>query len=327
MSDTISIIVLNWCNWSDTLTCLDSLLALNSPLPIKLIVCDNASPNDSFQQLQHWAQQHFSAQDCAIYSQAPAPQAAHTVPAFTLIQTGQNLGFAGGNNIGLLYALTDPECRYLWVLNNDTIATPDALAQLVLSAEQQPEVGLWGSTLVESHAPQQVQCAGGCRYYPLLTIFRPVLGGQTLEQVLQQNPAQVHLDYVAGASLFFRAAAMRRVGLLNEIYFLFYEELDYCQRLKHAGYQLGWCRDSVVYHQGSASVGSVREGDKEKLKRANYYENLSTLKYSANFHARWLMLIALARFSLKSAALVVSGRWFLFPPLFAAYRDFWHWWR
>lgn len=327
MSATVSIIILNWCNWSDTITCLNSLLTLKHPLPIKLVVCDNASPNDSFQHLQHWAQQHFAAQDCVIYQSPPAPQSTHSLPAFSLIQTRQNLGFAGGNNIGLLYALADTDCQYLWVLNNDTLVTPEALTHLLHCAEQQPEIGLWGSTLVDSHAPQRVQCAGGCRYYPLLTIFRPVLGGQSLEQVLQQDPARLHLDYIAGASLFFPAATMRRVGLLNEIYFLFYEELDYCQRLKQLGYQIGWCRDSVVYHQGSASVGSVREGDKAKLQRANYYENLSTLKYSANFHARWLTLIAITRFGLKSAALIVSRRWFLFPPLFAAYRDFWRWWR
>ncbi len=166
-----------------------------------------------------------------------------------------------------------------------------------------------------------MQCAGGCRYLPWLTVFKPVLGGQLLSKVMQHDES-IALDYVYGAAMFLKVAAVQEVGLLNEDYFLFYEELDYSQRLKQQGYQIGWCKNSWVYHKGSASVGSVRDGNRDKLRRANYYENLSTLKYTANFYPRLLPLVMVSRFVGKSAALIRRGEFYLFAPLFRAYWDF-----
>jgi hypothetical protein len=93
--------------------------------------------------------------------------------------------------------------------------------------------------------------------------------------------------------------------------------------LKQAGLQIAWCKASWVYHQGSTTVGNVKVGNKSKLQRANYYENLSTLKYSANFYPHNLWLIAIMRFGLKAVAVCAHGDFFLLKPLWQAYRDFW----
>lgn len=314
------VIILNWNGADNTLKCLESLYPLAQPKQLRLIVCDNASKDDSWARIQSWAEQHWPPENRGFYPQGSPTNA--SAQSFALIQTGANLGFAGGMNVGIRHALQQADCEYLWLLNNDITVHPNAFDALLACAQAQPQVALFGSTVAWADAPEQVQCAGGCRYFPLLTIFRNQLGGQALAQVLAQDP-NIPLDYVYGAAMFLRASAARKTGLLNEEYFLFYEELDYAQRLRQAGFELAWCRDSLVYHQGSASIGQAGKADRERISRANYYENLSTLKYSRNFHRQQLWLIALLRFGLKALAVSARGDFYLLRPLWQAYRDFW----
>lgn len=316
-STNVAVIVLNWQGWQDTLVCLNSLKLLVFSGKIYLIVCDNGSTNESVTRILSWAQQQYHSSELTIL--AHSSQNTPLRP-FTLIQTGRNLGFAGGHNVGIRYALQSQEIDYIWLLNNDTEVAPQALTALYTCAENQPQIALFGSTVLDFYHREIVQCAGGCRYFPLLTVVKNVGGGQSLKTVLAYS--SVHLDYVYGATMFLRVTAMRRVGLLNEDYFLFYEELDYTQRLKRHGYRIDWCRYSFVYHKGSASVGQVAEGDREKLRIANYHENLSTLKYTALFYPIRLPIIMLLRFCLKTLALVSRGDFYLLMPLIKAYQDF-----
>ncbi len=325
--NSVGIILLNWQNWPDTVACLESLRSLVYPGPIGLIVCDNASQDDSEAQILQWARQHYTSSEIGLFEVKPGlpfpeVQSAALSPPFVFIQTGANLGFAGGNNVGIRYALACQQFDYLWLLNNDTITDPCALLNLCNCAAQFPDMALFGSTLIEYYQRDTVQCAGGCRYFPKLTIFRQVYQGLTVAEVMQQNEKDITLDYVSGAAMFLRTVAVQKVGLLNEEYFLFYEELDYTQRLKRHGYQIGWCKDSLVYHKGSATVGSKREGNRDKLTRANYYENLSTLKYTANFYPGLLPWVMVIRFVLKALAVMSRGEFYLVRPLVRAYRDF-----
>ncbi len=339
----IGIIILNWQGWEDTLACLASLQQLIHTQPISIIVCDNGSDNDSFVQILNWAQQHYAPSSMnVIMGKEPNEQGIENDKSltmlqffpFVLIQTGENLGFAGGNNVGIRYALVSQQYEYLWLLNNDTVVDVHALSALYEYAIAHPEIALLGSTVIDYKPAASgmrddlnpikdytVQCAGGCRYTPWLTIFKPVLGGQPLSIVMQHD-ASVVLDYVYGAAMFLKVAAVQQVGLLNEAYFLFYEELDYSQRLKRLGYKMGWCQQSWVFHKGSASVGSVHEGNQDKLRRANYYENLSTLKYTAHFYPYLLPLVMVSRFVGKSLALINRRDFYLFAPLLRAYWDF-----
>lgn len=311
--------MLNWNSWRDTLECLNSLVSLLKGGDVSLIVCDNASVDGSLEKILEWAKQRFTAAEITLFHSPP--EIKQEITPFTLIQTGGNLGFAGGNNVGIRYALSSNRFDFIWVLNNDTVVSQNALISLIFCAHEYPKVGIFGSTLLDYYHPDRVQCAGGCRYYPLLTIYKNVLGGKTLAESMAY-PAEPRIDYIYGAAMLFRTQVLREVGLLNEEYFLFYEELDYTQRLRKKGYHIAWCRASLVYHKGSASVGNLREGNKAKRAKANYYENLSTLKYTANFHYPWLWFVVPLRFTLKSLTLLFTGQWFLFRPLLKAYRDF-----
>jgi GT2 family glycosyltransferase len=320
---TVCICILNWNGWRDTLACLSSLLPLLAQTPATLIVCDNASDDDSWVQLHAWISAHWDAAEICVIDDYHPPQTLPATPlaSVTLLRTAYNGGFAAGHNAALRYAMRDPELHYYWLLNNDIQVRPDSLAHLLHCAATTPHVGLWGSTVLQQGSADIVQCAGGCRYYPWLTLFRAHLGGRPWAKV-RTAPLPVRLDYIYGAALLLRAECVQRVGLLNEDYFLFYEELDLCRRLNASGYALGWCRDSLIYHQGSASIGTPAQGNRAKLIRANYYENLSTLKFTARFHPYLLPIAALFRIVLKALAVSIRGQFFLLPPLGWAYYDF-----
>jgi len=321
----ICLIVLNWNGWQHSVRCLDSLRPVLNDTQVRLIVCDNGSTDDSWQHLRAWLEKHFTEETLTICEHAAehqekAPETAFQAHA-ALLQTGHNRGFAGGMNVGLRYMLRYFQCEFVWLLNNDLEIATDALQALHQCSQQSTHWGMLGSTILDAQDRHTVQCAGGCRYYPLLTVFRNIGQGLTLEQA--QNLPETRLDYAQGAALCLKTEAIQKIGLLNEEYFLFYEELDYAQRLRQAGYEIAWCRHARVYHQGSATIGA-HSHNKAKLQQANYYENLSTLKYSRNFHAHWLWLILPVRFSLKLLALLLRRQFFLVPTLFKAYQDFFH---
>lgn len=317
--EKVCAIVLNWNGWHHTLECLESLIGA-IPCPDVVVVCDNGSTDDSVEKILQWAISKGEkplqvAGDKNIFSQST-----DTLANFVLITNSSNLGYSGGNNRGIRYALAQQQFDFVWVLNNDTIIVEDSLKEL-LSCARQSKAGIFGSTIVYSSNSEKVQCAGGCLYNPLTTIFRSVMGGMQLSNVLQIYD-QPEIDYIYGASLFIRTEVFEKCGLLNEKFFLFYEEMDFCRRALSAGYSLFWCKESIVQHRVSQSVGSVELDNKEKKIKANYHENLSTLLYTKLHHKNILFFAMVFRFFGKLAKIAVRREWYLVKPLISAYQDF-----
>lgn len=320
LSTNIVVLVLNWQTWQETIACLASLQQLVQP--VRIVVCDNASTNDSVAEIKAWAAQHYTDTDITLINNKN--EAVNTsnvlLTAFTLIETGGNLGFAGGNNIGLQHILLSREIDYVWVLNNDTVVDKYAIQQLSQHMDNDENIAILGSTVAEYDHPDRIEAAGGCHYSPLLTRVSNHLQGHSVKAVCAQPPA-VQLDYVYGAAMFIRTQVLEKVGLLNEEYFLFYEELDYTQRIKKYHYQIAWCPQSIVYHKGGASIGG-RGQNKEKLKFATYYETINTLRFTANFYPLLLPAVAILRLSLKMLFLAFRRHFFLLPTLITAYSHF-----
>ncbi|MCK5719450.1 MAG: glycosyltransferase family 2 protein [Thiomargarita sp.] len=331
MPNKIAIIILNWKGWHDTIACLDSLKQLVCPKPVSIIVCDNNSQDNSYHSILNWAAKNYTPSAIGLFfyneqflyqnNQQKTVLTQFSFFPFIFIQIERNLGFAGGNNVGIQYILNTQQYQYIWVLNNDTVVDSYALIHLYQSAFQHPQAAIIGSTIIDFQNPDRIQCAGGCQYSPLFSTFNYVLAGKSLNSVMQYNK-QINLDYIYGASMFLRIDVIKKVGLLNEEYFLFYEELDYAQRVKQHGYKIAWCKNSLVYHQGSASIGNVQTASREQLARANYYETLSTLKYTANFYPYLLAFVMIFRFLGKSFFLLLRREFYLFIPLCKAYQDF-----
>lgn len=319
-SDAVCVVIVNYNGAGLTVACLDSLMA-GTRVPTTIMVCDNASGDGSAEEVEAWAGERFPLVR-ALPGEPLSGHAARTdeTTTFLLVRNPGNLGFSAGNNAGLRLAPLLGEHGFYWLLNNDTACDPQCLEALLSCARARPGVGIFGATVVEADRSGRVQCAGGCAYSPLTTILRPALAGQSVDQV--RGAAEPRLDYVLGASFFLRAELLTTVGLLDEALFLFCEELDYCDRARARGYSLGWCRDAVVAHVGSASFGKLGECAVAPNWAIQYHENLSTLLYTARHHPACLPFAAIFRLFAKAVLNCPPSRWGRLAPVLAAYADF-----
>ncbi len=254
-----SIIILNWNGWKDTIECLESLFQLDRP-SFYVVVCDNASTDGSIEKIKEWARGEILAgvdnPDLSYLTFPPKPKpipyleltreeaegrTVNVTTQLVLIQNGANLGFAGGCNVGIRYALRDASCRFFWLLNNDTVAESNALSSLLRLMQQRPEVGLCGSLNLSYFSPNKVQAQGGKTYRRWTARVRSE--PQFTIDELTSHPTSI--DYVNGASMLASRAFLEEIGLMDESYFLYFEELDWAMRAL-GKFQLGYAKESVV---------------------------------------------------------------------------------
>jgi GT2 family glycosyltransferase len=283
MTQNVHIIVLNWNGWRDTIECLESLLHLDYP-DYTVVVCDNASSDDSLKRIAEWANGRLPA-ECInpqlshlilpphrspvpyhelTRGEAESSAGSYRAPLI-LIQNEANLGFAGGNNVGFRYALANSNCEYCWILNNDTVVEPDALSPMVRLMQERPELGLCGSLNVDYTNPKLVQAQGGMTYNRWTGRVSRI--APCLVEDLDSRPAR--MDYVNGASTLASRSFLETIGLMEESYFLYFEELDWAMRAK-GKFALGYSRDSVIYHKEGATIGSKRDRRERSLVSEQY---------------------------------------------------------
>jgi GT2 family glycosyltransferase len=207
----------------------------------EIIVVDNASPND----------------DPACIKE--------TFPEIIFIQSKENLGFAGGNNLGIRIA----KGKYILLLNNDTEVDPGFLEPLVAKFETNPQIGAVSPKIKFFHTPDTIQFAGISEFNPYTIRNKGIGYGE-------KDSGQFELDrltaFVHGAAMMVPMDVIRKVGLMAECYFLYYEEHDWAARIKKAGYQLWYVHNSTVLHKESISTGKI-----SALK--TYYMNRSRLLF------------------------------------------------
>jgi GT2 family glycosyltransferase len=183
-----------------------------------------------------------------------------------MIQTEKNLGFAGGNNVGIRCAL-EQNADYIWLLNNDTTVGPCSLTAMVELAEQNVSVGIVGSVLYEMDEPGKVQIWGGARLYFWLGIVRD-----------RKTPSDgCELQYTTGASMLVKRELIADVGLLDEGYFMYWEDADYGFKARNGGWKLKAAAASAVWHKGSASL------NKRAVVMDNYF-NASAVRFFIKNH-------------------------------------------
>lgn len=307
----MSVVVLNWNGWRDTLGCLDSLVPCVESGLARVIIVDNASSDDSATQILGWlgrSGDHFRE----FLAGEPARLCGGVGWRYALVRSETNGGYASGSNIGIRLALRCEGTEYVLILNNDTAVEPRCVASMVAFADRDPLVGVVGATVVE--ASRGLRIAGGYKYSAALTTSRPV--------VAVEGRRFADIDFVDGAAQLIRAAALRRVGLLCEDYFLYFEELDFTRRIATAGFRVAWCPDGVVHHRGGAAAGSQATSGRRKSDLAEYHCNLSCLIFMRRFHPRIIWAAAPLRFLLKVAKGIAMLQPQLLRPLVRAYRDY-----
>jgi GT2 family glycosyltransferase len=217
MTPHVTVIVLNWNGWQDTVACLKSLKK-QTYFDMNLVVIDNASSDNSVSEIKA------------------------SFPDVTLLQSGANLGFGGGCNVGIKYAMSRGD-NFVWLINSDATAHPDALSALVRVATSDTTLASVGSAVYEAETREQLQFWGGGRV--------GLLSGRCKNLLVPENP-----DFISGASILLRCTALTEVGLFDESsFFMYWEDADLSFRLRKAGWGLAVAEDSIVWHKQSASLG------------------------------------------------------------------------
>ncbi|MGX7419010.1 glycosyltransferase family 2 protein [Carnobacterium gallinarum] len=275
---SVYFIILNYNNAPDTLECVDSIEKLEYG-NYKVVLVDNQSKDNSAEILQKELPQH------------------------KFIQTGANLGYAAGNNIGMKYAIEDG-ADYICILNNDVIVNSDFLTILVDYLSTHPKVGLVGPRICEYEDQSILESAGSNVDFKKGRVTR-LYHGEPEQNVYGKV---IPCDYVGGACMLLKADLIQEVGYIPENYFLFYEENEWCVTIKKAGYQIVCVADARVVHKGSASINKV-----SGLSEYFMYRNLVIfMRRNASFKNKVIFVPYLFLFALKSGLTKKDG-WRFFP--------------
>jgi GT2 family glycosyltransferase len=220
-SPNVSVVVVNWNGWQHTVRCLQSLATMDYP-GYSVTVVDNGSQDGSVERI-HAA-----------------------FPATDVIETGANLGFAGGANAGI-HAALDSGAAYVWLLNNDVEAEAETLSRLVRAAAAHERTGIVGPSVLRARG-------GEASMEPAAFVWR----GEQRTPAVCPGPSgddAFHLvDDLAGSSMLISSALLREIGLLEERFFHYWEDVEFCSRARKAGWLVGHACAARIRHVVGASV-------------------------------------------------------------------------
>lgn len=236
----ISIIVVNYNQNQDTRECVASLTKLKrNDHTVHLVIVDNAStkPFKLPKNLQKsW---------------------------FEVIASQANLGFTGGNNLGIHYAIEHYNSDYIWLLNNDTLVDPMALLELLRHVEAYPTHGLASSLIYfaankEFHSGYKLEDKGNVIWYGGGSIDWRHLSAfhRGVDEIdWGQFDTQIESDFATGCSVLIKREVLEKIGYLDKRYFLYLEDVDLSLRAREAGYAIGFAARSKVWHKNAGSSG------------------------------------------------------------------------
>ena len=219
----LSIITINYNGLKDTCEFIESLQK-NVSLLYEIIVVDNASKVNEAVVLQE------------------------KYPHIITIRSEKNLGFSGGNNLGIYQA----KGKYIFLLNNDTFIEKDTFHYLIEKLESSPKIGAVSPKIKFAFSPRNIQFAG---YLPLstITLRNDLIGFGKAENEIYNTSART--PYCHGAAMMIKKEVIEKVGYMPEIYFLYYEEIDWSTKIERGGYELWYEPQCTVYHKESQSTG------------------------------------------------------------------------
>ena len=241
----LSIIIVNWNTKEYLLHCIDSILQKKGSIPMEIIVIDNGSRDRSGEEVKR------------------------QFPGLRLIENGRNLGFAKAVNQGLRVS----SGRYLLLLNPDTQLREGAIEKLVSFMESHAEAGVAGAQLLNGDGSKQNSIAN----FPSLTT--ELLNKNLLRRLFPKKfpgkekdyPEPIEVDSVIGACMMVRRDVLDQVGLLDEDYFLFLEETDWCYRIKRTGWRIYHVPQAEVYHFQGKSAEAVKKEARVEFYRSRYH--------------------------------------------------------
>lgn len=223
----VSIITVNFNQSYITDALLSSIYLTNTYKAIEIIVVDNGSVDN------------------------PVPAWINTYADVTFIRSDKNLGFAGGNNLGIRAA----KGELLFLVNNDTEFTPGLIATLADVCDKNPQVGMVSPKIRYFDQPDTLQYMGftPMNYY---TCRNSCIGQFEVDKG-QYDQLTGPTGFAHGAAMMIKRECIEKAGLMAENFFLYYEEMDWCDHIKRAGYEVWVVASALIYHKESLSVGKV----------------------------------------------------------------------
>ena len=258
-----AIIILNWNGWEDTIECLESLQKLDYP-EYQTIVVDNGSTNDSLENIKNWCEgkiphnmnlekssSDFKPLKYIEYKKSIAESGGkiekeriiEKYPSsrkLIIIRSDNNYGFPGGNNIAIKYTLRK-KYDYVWLLNNDTVIDKNALKEMVNIAESDEKIGMVGSKIINFD------------HSDLINVKKAIDNKNN-----HFNNKSIPVKWIEGSSLLAKKKTIEQIGLLDENYFLYGEDKDWCTQARQKGWKLVRALKSIIWHKWGASTKSGR---------------------------------------------------------------------
>jgi len=218
----VSVITINYNHSDITMELIESLSQCTYP-NIEIIVVDNASPADNPAKIKE------------------------KYPRIVLIESVINYGFAGGNNLGIMRS----QGEFILMLNNDTVVEPDFLEPLVKKFQEHPEYGAISPKIRYFDKKDTFQYAGFTEINKW-TIRNKTIGEGEIDK--GQYDFDKETAYAHGAAMMVPIEVIKKAGMMSYEFFLYYEEADWCLRIRKAGYKIGYVYKSIVYHRVSATT-------------------------------------------------------------------------
>jgi GT2 family glycosyltransferase len=260
----VTAIVLNYNGYQDTLECVQSLLKVNYPL-LDIVIIDNDSTDDSIYNLTTFFEKY------STNFKLPNQKESRTDnKSVKIINSGINGGYGFGNNVGIKYALASG-ADYVLILNNDTIVKPDFISPLVDAAEEDPVIGIVSSKILYHHDKSKIWSVGG-EVTPLLKNVTHYFFNQIDSR--QKIPEQ--LNFISGCMWLIRKDVFLKVGFINEEYFMYVEDVEYCHRVISKGYKLTVIPESQVFHKVGSAGGGRLSPFSIYWKSKNMYKYITT---------------------------------------------------
>lgn len=279
---------MNWNGFRDTSECIGSILNISYE-NYTIIVVDNGSDKDESKEL------------------------ARKFPVVITLRSETNLGFSGGNNLGIKYAL-GKGADYILLLNNDTIVEKDFLDILVDSAAKNQSIGLAVPKINYYSEPSKIWYAGG--YISKLRGAALTRGNGKPDSNYTENK---YVTFATACCLLVDKRVIKDIGLMDEKYFLYLEDADYCIRSSECGYKILFVAQSKIYHKINKST--VKKNNFVPL----YYNTRNRLIFIRKFYKNYFylsLLYMLFTFSLKCIIGIFSGNFIKVKVIYLAFKDF-----
>ena len=318
----VSIIILNWNNWKDTVECLESLFRIDYPC-YDVVVIDNCSPDDSVEKIKEFCAGKIAVNskffvyepndkpiEVVEYTKEEAEKKNRFLSPsnrrLILIRNDKNYGFAGGNNVGIRFALRALHPDYILLLNNDTVVDRSFLTELVNLMKSDGSIGIAGPKIYyyDFNGRSDVISFTGEDIIPEKGLGRGYGCG---EVDLGQWDKQMEVDRLEGSCMLIRREVFESIGLLDEEYFLYWEETDFCIRAKKAGFMNVYCPKAKIWHK----IG----GSTQKMSHIRTYFGtrnrfLFVAKNFPEVYRNFLLYFALYHFWRSAAGCILRGRSF-----------------